>query len=302
MILPQSLKYFAEVARTGSLRQASEAFFVAPSAISKQISNLETELGAILFDRSPRGAMLTAAGQLLLDYVNANSRDVEHLHAALDDLSSLRHGVVRVALVEAAVQSFMPDLMTEFSRDHPGIAIHLDVCGTAQIVDALVNRRVEIGMAFNVLNRDDLNLHGRSTQPVQVICRPEHPLAGRDSVSMSELATYRVALPTRAFGIRYLIEKAAARAGVVLDVAVEANSLQVIKSLVMRSDIVSFMPPLTLTQETADGRLLALPLSDRDAESASIDVISSRGRELSVAARTFLSALLRNLSARRTYP
>ncbi|MBY4870315.1 LysR family transcriptional regulator [Burkholderia anthina] len=302
MIQPQSLKYFAEVARTGSLRQASETFFVAPSAISKQISNLETELGATLFDRSPRGAMLTAAGQLLLDYVNANSRDVEHLQAALDDLSSLRHGVVRVALVEAAVQSFMPDLMTEFSRNHPGITIHLDVCGTAQIVDALVNRRVEIGMAFNVLNRDDLSLHGRSTQPVQMICRPEHPLAGREAVSMPDLATYRVALPTRAFGIRYLIEKAAARADVLLDVSVEANSLQVIKNLVMRSDIVSFMPPLTLTQETADGGLLAIPLVDRDAESASIDVISSRGRELSVAARTFLSSLLRRLRTPRTHP
>jgi DNA-binding transcriptional LysR family regulator len=302
MIQPQSLKYFAEVARTGSLRQASETFFVAPSAISKQISNLETELGATLFDRSPRGAMLTAAGQLLLDYVNANSRDVEHLQAALDDLSSLRHGVVRVALVEAAVQSFMPDLMTEFSRNHPGITIHLDVCGTAQIVDALVNRRVEIGMAFNVLNRDDLSLHGRSTQPVQMICRPEHPLAGREAVCMSDLAAYRVALPTRAFGIRYLIEKAAARADVLLDVSVEANSLQVIKNLVMRSDIVSFMPPLTLTQETADGGLLAIPLVDRDAESASIDVISSRGRELSVAARTFLSSLLRRLRTPRTHP
>ncbi|KVQ50024.1 hypothetical protein WK03_06815 [Burkholderia cepacia] len=302
MIQPQSLKYFAEVARTGSLRQASETFFVAPSAISKQIGNLEAELGATLFDRSPRGATLTAAGQLLLDYVHANSRDVEHLHAALDDLSSLRHGVVRVALVEAAAQSFMPDLMTEFSSDHPGIAIHLDVCATAQIVDALVNRRAEIGMAFNVLNRDDLNLHGRSTQPVQMICRPGHPLAGPDPVLMSDLMTYRVALPTRAFGIRYLVEKAAARAGVVLEVAVEANSLQAIKSLVMRSDIVSFMPPLALMQETADGVLVARPLRDRDAETASIDVISSRGRELSVAARTFLSALLRCLRAPRARP
>jgi DNA-binding transcriptional LysR family regulator len=67
LIQPQSLKYFAEVARTGSLRQASETFFVAPSAISKQISNLERELGAALFDRSPRGVVLTLAGQLLLD-------------------------------------------------------------------------------------------------------------------------------------------------------------------------------------------------------------------------------------------
>lgn len=297
MIQPQSLRYFAEVARTGSLRQASEAFFVAPSAISKQISNLEKELGTTLFDRSPRGAILTAAGQLLLDYVTANTRNVEQLRAAIDDLSSLRHGVVRVALVEAAVQSFMPALITEFSRVHPGIAVHLDVCGTAQIVDTLVGQRAEIGMAFNVLNRDDINLHGRSVQPLQMICRPEHPLAGRTSVSMSDLVDARIALPTRTFGIRYLIERAAERAKVELHVAFEANSLQAIKNLVGQSDTVSFMPPLTLVQEIAHGWLRATPLDDHDSRSATIDVITSRGRQLSVAAQRFLELLLRRLRA-----
>ncbi|WP_118179090.1 LysR family transcriptional regulator [Paraburkholderia phosphatilytica] len=299
MIQPQSLRYFAEVARTGSLRHASETFFVAPSAISKQISNLEKELGVTLFDRSARGVTLTVAGQLLLDYVGANTRHVEQLHAAMDDLSALRRGAVRVALVEAAVHSFMPDLINEFSRDYPGIVVHLDVCGTAQIVDALVDHRAEIGVAFNVLNRDDLNLHGRSVQPLQMICRPEHPLADRRAVSMSELEMIRVALPARTFGIRYLIEKAAERANVTLQIAVEANSLQVIKNLVRQSDIVSFMPPLTLTQEQAHGWLRAIPLDERDSGAATIDVITARGRQMSAAAQRFLKVLLRRLGTAR---
>jgi DNA-binding transcriptional LysR family regulator len=196
----------------------------------------------------------------------------------------------------------MPDLITEFSRDHPGIAVHLEVCGTAQIVDALVDHRAEIGMAFNVLNRDDISLHGRSIQPLQMICRPEHALAGRKAVSMSELGTVRVALPARTFGIRYLIEKAAERANIALQVAIEANSLQVIKNLVRQSDIVSFMPPLTLEQEAAHGWLRAVPLDERDSGSATIDVISFRGRQLSVAAQSFLDLLIRRLRTTRQFP
>lgn len=295
MIQPQSLKYFAEVARTGSLRQASEVFFVAPSAISKQISNLEAELGAVLFDRSSRGATLTEAGQLLLDYVRINSRNLEQLQAAVDDLSALRHGTVRVALVEAAVQTFMPDLITEFASEHPGIVVHLDICGTAQIVDELTNHRADIGMAFNVLNRDDITLHGRSVQPLQVICRPEHPLASRASISMEELVAERVALPTRTYGIRYLIEKIAARAGTALGVSVEANSLQAIKNLVRQSDVISFMPPLTLVNEMTNGLLRAIPLEGSDAKSATIDVVTSRSAELSAAAQSFLQLLLTRL-------
>jgi DNA-binding transcriptional LysR family regulator len=299
MIQPQSLRYFAEVARTGSLRQASEAFFVAPSAISKQINNLEKELGATLFDRSPRGAVLTTAGGILLDYVNDNTRDLMHLQAAMHDLSELRRGVVRIALVEAAVPSFMPDLMSEFSQTHPGIALYLDVCGTAQIVDALINHRVEIGMAFNVLNRDDITLRGRSEQPLQMICRPEHPLAGRKSVSIADLVNMQVALPTRTFGIRYLIEKAAERANIELQVAVEANSLQVIKNLVRQSEIVSFLPPLTFVDEATRGWLCGIPLSEQDSEAATIDVITLRGRQLSVAAQSFLKLLLERLKSPR---
>ncbi len=299
MIQPQSLKYFAEVARTGSLRQASETFYVAPSAISKQISNLEKELGTTLFDRSARGVTLTAAGEILLSYVGANTRHVAELFAAMDDLSSLRHGVVRVALVEAGVQSFIPDLVTEFSRDYPGISVHLDICGTAQIVDALVNNTADIGMAFNVLNRDDINLHGRSAQPLQMICRPGHVLSKRQSISMAELATFRVALPTRAFGIRYLIEKAAEQANVSLLPVVEANSLQVIKNLVRQSDVVSFMPPLTLVHEISHGWITAIPLDGHDSEAATIDVVTARGRQLPAAAQSFLKLLLKRLKAFR---
>jgi DNA-binding transcriptional LysR family regulator len=58
LIQPQSLKYFAEVARTGSLRQASETFFVVPSAISKQISNIEKELLKKFVNRGRRVNMV----------------------------------------------------------------------------------------------------------------------------------------------------------------------------------------------------------------------------------------------------
>ncbi|WP_093059791.1 LysR family transcriptional regulator [Variovorax sp. YR634] len=292
MILPLPLKYFAEIAKSGSVRQASEALFVVPSAISRQIANLEREFGAELFERSPRGMVLTAAGRLLLDYVTQSEVQGLLVRSAIDDLGNLRSGLVRLAIVEAASMSFMPDLLVGFAREHPNIAFQLSVCGTAQIVESVVDHTVDIGLAFNVLNRDDVTLHGRISQPLQVICAPTHALAARSMVSISELIDFRAAVPDRTFGVRYLIDKAAEEAKVELRIAYEMNSLQAIKSIVRRSDVIGFMPPMTFAHELEEGWLHAVALSERACEAATIDVVTSRQRKLPLAATAFLQYLL----------
>jgi DNA-binding transcriptional LysR family regulator len=292
MIQPLSLKYFAEIAKSGSVRQAAEALFVAPSAISRQVANLEREFGTELFERSPRGMVLTAAGHLLLDYVAQSEVGAQSVRAAIDDLGGLRRGLVRVALVEAASGSFMPDLLVSFARKFPHISFQLSVWGTAQIVESVVNQTADIGLAFNVLNRDDIILHGRIAQPLQVICAPGHVLAGRTSISMRELVGFRAAVPDRTFGVRYLIDKAAEEAKVTLQMAYEMNSLQAIKSIVRRSDVIGFMPPMTFAHELQEGWLHAMALSERASESATIDVVTSRQRRLPQAPAAFLQHLL----------
>lgn len=297
MIQPLSLKYFAEIASSGSIRQAAEALFVVPSAISRQIANLEREFGTELFERSPRGMVLTAAGRLLLDYVTQTEVQAHLVRAAINDLGDLRRGSVRLALVEAASSSFMPDLLVGFAQRYPNITFQLSVWGTAQIVESVVNHTADIGLAFNVLNRDDITLHGRLAQPLQVICAPGHVLAARSSVSIQELVAFRAAVPDRTFGVRYLIDKAAEEAKVELRLAYEMNSLQAIKSIVRRSDVIGFMPPMTFAHELEEGWLHALALSDRASEAATIDVVTSRQRKLPLAAAAFLQHLLATVRA-----
>ena len=292
MLQPSPLKYFAEIAKSGSVRQASEALFVVPSAISRQIANLEREFGAELFERSPRGMVLTAAGRLLLEYVSQSEVQGQRVRSAINDLGDLRLGHVRLALVEAASMGFMPDLLVSFAQQHPNITFQLSVRGTAQIVESVVDHTADIGLAFNVLNRDDITLHGRIAQPLQVICAPGHVLAARSMVSISDLVDFRAAVPDRTFGVRYLIDKAAELAKVELRLAYEMNSLQAIKSIVRRSDVIGFMPPMTFARELEEGWLSAVALADRASEAATIDVVTSRQRKLPLAASAFLQHLL----------
>lgn len=288
MLQPQALRYFSEVARTGSLRHASDAHFVAPSAISRQIANLEKELGVDLFERSSRGMMLTEAGQLMLRFVQQNTSSIERFLAQIEDLSQLGRGTVRVASVEATTSDFLPGLMATFGQRYPGIHFQIMVLGTHQVAEQVACDAADIGLAFNIPSREDLILQGRIAQPMQVVYRPGHALARSGSLAMTQLDGMPIALPDRTFGIRHVIEHAAQTAGIPLNLVHESNSLQLLKALVRTSDIVSFMPRMTFEREAQEGTIGHSPLDDVTAAQASIDIVSAQGRKLPIAARTFL--------------
>ncbi len=288
----QALEYFAEIARSGSLRQASETFDIVPSAISRQIAQLEHQLGLQLFERHTRGMTLTEAGKVLLAHVDQNERQLDALRNQLDDLSALRRGSVRLAVVEAVAHRFLPTAIAEFSKHHPGIEFQVSVCGTNEVAGRLLSNTAEIAMAFNSPSRDDLMLQARIAQPLQLVCAPGHALLGSGSVSMAQLDGVPAALPDRSFGIRRMVDRAQEAAGVRFKIMLESDSLQLIKNVVGATSLVTFMPPMTFTREQNNGTLLAIDLQDAAFTRASIDVITARGHGMSLAARQFLEALV----------
>src|SRR4051812_15800075 len=92
-----SLRYFSEVVRCGSFRRAAEVLHIAPSAISRQVSQLEYRLKAPLFERHTSGLVLTEEGRILAEHVHALDASTRQLATSIDDISKLRRGHVRVA-------------------------------------------------------------------------------------------------------------------------------------------------------------------------------------------------------------
>jgi DNA-binding transcriptional LysR family regulator len=288
---PSSLRYFAEVARSGSLRHASDVFDIVPSAISRQVAQLERQLGATLFERSARGMTLTEAGKLVLEYVDDGERRAFELRQRLEDLSELRRGTVRLAVVEATAHDFLPRVIEHFSRRHPGIEFRVAILGTAEVAERLLAHEVDVALAFNSPSRDDLLLRARMPQPLLLVGAPGNPLLSGELPTMRQLDGVAAALPDRSFGIRRLVDQAAAAARIRLRIALEANSLQLIRNVVAGSELVSFMPEMTFTREAAAGTLAARALQGSAFARASIDVLTARGHDLSHAARRVVAVL-----------
>ncbi|MFD0487782.1 LysR family transcriptional regulator [Saccharopolyspora spinosporotrichia] len=132
--MPTSLRYFLEVARTGSISEASERLHVATSAISRQITKLEQEVGAPLFERQPRGMVLSEAGEILAAYARRSALEAEQVLADVHGVEALHRSTVKLASSEGFARDFLPAAITTFREKHPG-------CGSGWTSPARRRRR-----------------------------------------------------------------------------------------------------------------------------------------------------------------
>lgn len=297
MIETTSLRYFREVALQGSLRHAAERLFVAQSALSRQISVLEEELGVSLFERRARGMVLTEAGRLLLQYADDSRARLEKLRGQIHEFEVMERGLVEIACVEGMLSGFMPEFVEAFLAEHPGLLLTVSAMGSQAVAEAVAEHRVDIGILFGQSPRRDLIEMATMSQPLCAIVSPAHPLARRRGCRLADAAAYRVVLPNRSFGIRQLIDRVRANGRLALDVALETNTLSFAWRMAERTDCVTFLPMDSVRAEVAARRLVAVPLEDALFRGTRVTLVASASRTLSVAAERVAESLKARMGA-----
>ncbi len=184
------LRYFMAVADAGSFVQAARDLRVAQPALSKQIHNLETELGVTLFYRLPRGIRLTAAGEAFLgsarNTLDAAGRAVTSAReAGKDGGSELRFAHGELAVYTAIIE----DLLAAFRNAHPEAQVQVSSKSDADTFQALREGEVDIASVFvaewPVAGFDALRIVDCTTTGVMLPA--SHPLAAGSSVRLADL-------------------------------------------------------------------------------------------------------------------
>lgn len=189
-LMPVSLAYFLEVARTGSVTEAAQKLQVAPSAISRQIAKLESGTGVALFVRHPRGMTMTDAGSRLL----AHARRSEAESTAL--VNELRTGRgadihhINVVCSEGFGRRVLPRAMAAFRRDHPEVTFRLDVVPRQEATRRVVEGIADVAATYTMGPQHDVRVECAVVIPVAAVVPLDHELAGRDRISLAELCEY----------------------------------------------------------------------------------------------------------------
>jgi DNA-binding transcriptional LysR family regulator len=296
MIESTAVRYFRVVTECGSIKQAAASLRIAPSAISRQVQGLEEELSVKLFERGARGMNLTDAGHVLYRYAVENRNQLDGLRSQVEEFDSLRRGQVKIATVEGMLAGFLPDFFVALSREYPGISISVTAVGSRDVAEMVAQSDVDLGLVFGRTPRRDLIELARLRQPLHLIVAPGHPMAGKASYTVKDLAGLRVVVPDASFGIRQELDKACAQASVRLEICNETNSLAFAQTIVARTDLATFLPRDTAMPAIKAGALLAIPLRDRWLQATQVTLVQLAARSNSPSTRLVSEMLVKRMT------
>lgn len=291
-LIPPSLRYADQVARSGSIQKAARELHVAASAINRHILAIEDELGVPLFERMPRGMRLTAAGDALIGMVRRWKQDELRMLADVQRLQGLNQGHVRLVAMDSHATSVLPNVIRQLGQHHPMLSLSVELAAPDMAEQALLAEKADLGAIFNLAPRRELLVLWQAMLPLGCVVASHHPLAQHASVSIQEAVSYRLALQSKAITIRRYLEAQYGWLFQSSQQVTETNSLQLVKQLALAGEHVIFTSELDVAPELIDGSLVFVPVRDRGAEPQSISVVVDAAHAVSPLAKVVAQQLI----------
>lgn len=293
-----ALRYFLEVARGGSITVASQRLNVAPSAISRQIASLEDVLGVVLFDRRPRGMVLSAAGELLAAHARREVLEAERVIDEIVELKDGRRGTVRLACTEGFAVDFLPRAIAQFQQRHAQISFQMQVLvRSSEVATCIGEGDADIGISFSRVPVKGVKVEHRQCVPTVAVMRRDHPLAKLEQVSLSQLASYPLALNEVGTTVRDLFDIGCSHQQLRVEPVLTSNFFQALYCFAAAGGGICIAGDVSVRHLVASGDMVALRISDHGIDARHIEVQTMIGRTLPRSVQTFLEFLKQRLTA-----
>ena len=295
-------RYIDEVARAGSVRQAAERMNVTPSALLRRIQDVEHDLGAPIFERHATGVKPTAAGEVLIRWIRSQNADLRRVHSEIEELSGLKRGEISIACSQAVARSFLLEQILLFNANHPAVTFKIKVTDHQTAIQSLTTYDSDLVLIFRPSRSAELQTILSVGQGLCAVMAADHPLADHETVRVRECAEYDVALPEGTFGGRELLEDWLASSSAKFNIALEANSFDMLGDFIARTRAVTFQIDVGTLLWQKDPRFAVRPVSGIDEIYGPLVLGQFKGRTLPLAPAKFAEQLARELDELRTLP
>jgi len=284
-----SLQLFVAVVDTGSIAAAAEREFIAASALSKRIAELERTLGTPLLRRQARGVEPTAAGRELARGARALLHQAADLGAKVGDFATGDSGLVRIAANLSAITQFLSTDLRGFTDAHPRIGIDLEERISSEVTRLLREQAADIGVFTASPDEPQLDVFPYRSDELVLIVPPGHELAREDVVAFADTLAFEHIGLMRDSALAHTTQQAAQDAGRELPMRFFVSSYDALVAMVRARLGIGLLPSGSLPLfDTA--RLATVRLSDPWARRR-LKLGVRRGEELTAAARRLLDHL-----------
>jgi len=254
----RTLKYVVTVAEEGGFTAASRKLNIAQSAISRQIANLETELGGSLFLRQKQGIEVTEAGQKFISHARDILRDMSHVRDEVSSLLGEPSGSVTIGVPPTAGQSLIPTIFRLCGEKWPLITLKVREIYSVDIYRLVLENVLDIGLVHDPLAHSDLSIFPLVAEQMHYISQA--PIPFEDAVPARWLAKQPLILPDSPFGLRELLDEYALINKIKLNVCSSVNGASITKSMVAEGLGGTVLTRSAVVNEVANGAFYSRPL------------------------------------------
>ena len=253
----RQLQIFSVAATHLSFARAAEELHLTHAAISLQIKQLEDVSGAQLFDRIGKRVFLTEAGAILLDHARQILQTMKDADASLLALKGLKGGRITIA-VNSTAEYFAPGLLAEFRKAQADVRVRLLIDNREEVSRLLLANEVDMAVMGRPPAELDAEAVSFAPHPLVIVAAAGHPLAGRASVAVAEIASEAMIVREAGSGTRSAMEGFFRERAIAPNIDMEMGSNEAIKQAVVAGLGISFISQHTLGLELSAGRLAVL--------------------------------------------
>lgn len=290
----ETLQIFCDIVELNSFLKAAEKNLLSQSAVSQQLTHLESIYKYPLLNRKRKPFKLTTAGELLYN----TAKDIlERYDKFNNDLNLLRKATskrINVAAIYSIGMHTLPPFVKKFIAKYPDINVHIEYLTSHQIHDLVLRNSIDIGLIAVPQNHRNLQIYHFTDEPLVLVCSPQHPLASEKEIDiknlhLQEFVGFEEGIPTRT-----LIDDILTRYNVSVHKIMEFDNIETIKRAVEIGAGLSILPETAIHQELDNGTLKAVTFSN-DNFIRPTGIIIRKGKTLNRTTKYFLDLLSKQI-------
>ena len=279
---------FYEVVRAGSFSRAAQLLFMTQSGVSIHVAQLESQFGVKLLKRKNEEFGLTEAGRKVFKYAEKVHKMSMEFEKVAADLIGGDHLRLIIGSTPTYCRWMLPEIVAGFEKKYPAMKLMIESGNSHVLAERLTAQEIDIAVAANVKKCRQMWSVPLAQEELMLIVCGDHPLASTQSVSLSDIEGYALALREQGSATRKAVLSWFDSAGIAPQICVEANSTEFIKEWVSRNNGVGIV---TRRAADHDDRIRAIALKEKIYLEISLFCLKARRYDISI--RRFIQHIAR---------
>ena len=283
----RQLRYFVEVAEREHISDAAEHLHVAQSAISRQIANLEEELGAPLFERVGRNVKLTPIGKTFLDHSIKALKAIDFAAKQVEEYLDPAKGTIKVGFPTSLASYVLPTVISAFKKEYPDVSFQLRQGSYKYLIEAVKNRELNLALLGPLPPKDEaIDTTVLFSENIHALLPATHPLAKKETINLIDLKNDDFVLFPDGYILRKVAVDACRNVGFVPKVTSEGEDMDALKGLVAAGIGVTLLPESSLYDSTPR-MTVKVPITNPNIR-RNVGIIAPTTRELAPSEKVFI--------------